>query len=274
MIVSDISFLCPHCAGPLITEAAHSGMQTDCPHCFHVIQVPEGETIDKSKFIEPIGLRRTLKEVRDQEWEIHRRKLREALKRNQELEAALATDSPAAALVDEEVQAECEALRKELSTAWEELAATRQELVLSREEYGAQLEELRAEQAAFHAELERLRSAREKAEAEAAKLRESVAILTTRLKEESAKVFIMEAAINSDISYGVASPADVLKLQQEVADLRKRNYALQQSRDGAKEELARIRQANAEVPEDRLNQTLATLTSGLTDSRLTARQSN
>ena len=40
MIVSDISFECPHCDGPLITEAAHSGMKTDCPHCFRELEVP------------------------------------------------------------------------------------------------------------------------------------------------------------------------------------------------------------------------------------------
>ena len=65
MIVSDISFECPHCHGPLITEAAHSGITTDCPHCFREIEVPAGMPVNKNQFIEPLGLRLTLVEVRD-----------------------------------------------------------------------------------------------------------------------------------------------------------------------------------------------------------------
>ena len=268
MIVADISFECPHCDGPLITEAAHSGMKTDCPHCFRELEVPEGTPINKNKFIEPLGLRRTLNELRDREWEIHRRKLREALKRNGELEEALATAPRQAVPADEQVLEECEALRTELAAAWEELAAARQQLAESREQHGITLHTLRAERDAFREEMGSLQAAREKADAEAAGLRKNLTALGERLKEESAKVFIMEAAIHNDMSQAAPHPVDFLDLKEEVADLRKRNYALQQSRDGAKEELARLRQASADVSEDRLNHSLTSRASGMSESML------
>lgn len=255
MAVADISFQCPYCAGPLIAEAAHSGLRTDCPHCYRGIEVPKGEEINKNHFQEPFGLRRVLQQVRDQEWEIMRRELRTAKARNAKLEADLNSPRTGSSKKGAGGAAEREALRKQHEVT---LSALRSELEQSR------------------AEVVSLRSAQKAAETTAEKLRQTVRDLEARLEVETAKVFLMEAANGGSHtlspSPGLSDRVLVNELQLQVADLRKANYMLQQSRDGAKEELARLRGAQGEAPE-RLNLSLGTLPSSLQEPAITSNRS-
>lgn len=88
--LQETVFHCPLCAGPLIAWQTDAGQRTDCPHCLRSIYVPSsGEPVDKNTFEEPSGLRRILQEVRDQEWESMRRKLRVAKAQSAWLEEEL-----------------------------------------------------------------------------------------------------------------------------------------------------------------------------------------
>src|SRR4051812_4538078 len=86
----EVAFHCPLCAGPLIAWQSEAGVRTDCPHCLKPIYVPSsGKPINKNTFEEPHGLRRILQEVRDQEWESMRRKLKVSKAQNVWLEEEL-----------------------------------------------------------------------------------------------------------------------------------------------------------------------------------------
>lgn len=272
MIDPDISFECPHCQGPLITEASHAGVKTDCPHCFVEIEVPEGTPINKNKFIEPEGLRRTLRELRDREWEIHRRQLRLALKRNEELEDALARAPREPVIEDVLMLEEATALRAELAAALEELAATRSALAESREQHGVTLNTLRNERDAFREEFGSLSAALQRAEGEVVELRTSLHALRERLEEEAAKVFIMEAALSSDHSPLITDGDEVLSLKREIEEMRTQNHTLQQMWDCAKEELACTRPSRSEPAAERVNASRGSHASGFGETGLTTRR--
>lgn len=276
MAVADISFQCPHCAGPLIAEAAHVGLRTECPHCYRGIEIPKGVEINKNHFQEPLGLRRVLQQVRDQEWEIMRRELRAAKARNAKLEADLSSPRTGSSKKGASGAAECEALRKQLGAVNEQMARANAALATNREQHEAALSALRSELEQSRTEVISLRAAREASESTAEKLRQTVRDLEVRLEVETAKVFLMEAANGGSHapppSPGLCDRVLVNELQLQVADLRKANYMLQQSRDGAKEELARLRGAQGEAPE-RSNLSLGTLPSSLQEPAITSNRS-
>lgn len=268
MFLADISFECPNCAGPLIAEASYAGRTSECPHCYGAFEVPEAAAINKNVFQEPIGLRRILQEVHDQEWEKMRRELKALRARNAELESTV----NAAPIVSPEggaaLEAECEALRAALEAVRLQYEQASRDLAASREAHGVTLYTLRIERDQSHAEITSLRSAAEE-------LRRSVHDLEERLQVEQAKVFLMEAANGGDqllhAGFHSAPSAEhdallINELQIQIAELRESNYSLQESRDGANEELARLRESTRMPAEGCLNVTLGTLHSTIPET--------
>lgn len=89
--LAEIVFNCTLCNGPLIAWESDAGRTTDCPHCLKPLTIPSKnlEVVNKDTYCEPMGLRRILKEVRDTEWEIIRRKLQQSKGRVAALETEL-----------------------------------------------------------------------------------------------------------------------------------------------------------------------------------------
>ncbi len=194
MNIADIAFQCPLCSGPLITEVAHAGQRFDCPHCYHEIEVPAGETINKNQFQEPQGLRRLLREVRDREWENMRRELRTAKARNAELEAELGGLRRAPGSEPASDTGRSDSQSEELSALQTQVAEVTDALAASREKHGITLDALRSERERSRAEAEDCRAAIQAADAVADELRKTIEDLEARLDAEQAKVFLMEAA--------------------------------------------------------------------------------
>jgi hypothetical protein len=80
-VKTDIKFHCPSCDGPVVTERAHVGLETACPHCLTPLTVPEFPSGHPAHLIpEHIPyVRRILKQIRDREMEGFRQQLQSAL---------------------------------------------------------------------------------------------------------------------------------------------------------------------------------------------------
>ena len=149
--IADISFDCPHCKGPLMAETAHVGLNCDCPHCFAPLEVPSGDAVNKDRFVEPPGLRRLLKEVKDREWEILRRKAKASIARIAELESELhrahtviAEKAAAAKPLDDKAR-EAEALQREVSDLSDKFHQANLAFMASRKQQDTVIEHLRRE---------------------------------------------------------------------------------------------------------------------------------
>lgn len=262
-----------------MAEVAHIGITCDCPHCYAQFKVPEASTVNKEKFVEPKGLRRVLKQVRDQEWEMLRRNLRAAKAHGVELEAELhhvqtaLAERVAASKPDEEKAAEIEGLRKQLTEVGEQFAQANQAFISGRKQQDTVIEHLRRELEAArletgaikkkNEELARLmQSAREeivKARDEKSgdliqeveRLREELTETRNKLEAEQAKVVVMEAAgisadlpLHGEVGNGGGDPR-VQELQDQVAELRKSNNSLRAARDKVHAELVQLKEQSA-----------------------------
>lgn len=276
--VSDISFDCPHCQGPLMAELSHVGLTCDCPHCYAQFQVPDVRVVDKEKFVEPQGLRRVLKQVRDQEWEMLRRKLRAAKAYNAELEAELhrVQTALAAAKSSEEKGAEVEALRKQQDA---EIELLRRELSAARDEaatFKKKNEELARLAPAGREESPKGRGKKAgELEHEVEHLRVELAETQSKLEAEQAKVLVMEAAgISPDAP--VADEARIRELEKQLAELRKSNDSLRAARDKVHAELIALKEsfATSEDENQQLEVVLGHLEESLAEvlERITARR--
>lgn len=255
-----------------MAEVSHVGMTCDCPHCYAQFQVPDAGAVDKDKFVEPQGLRRVLKQVRDQEWEMLRRKLRAAKAHNAELEAELhrVQAALAAAKPQEEKATEVESLRKQLAEVSEQFAQANQAFIAGRKQQDSVIEQLRRELGSAREETAALQKkneelarlvqiAREETpkgrgkksgelEQEVQRLREELAETRSQLEAEQAKVMVMEAAgISAEIPQlvsqaGASGEARILELENHVADLRKSNDSLRAARDKVHAELTGLKQ--------------------------------
>jgi DNA repair exonuclease SbcCD ATPase subunit len=165
--LNDIAFECPECEGPLIAEAAHAGLATDCPHCYRSIEVPKGHRVNTGSYVEPLGLRRILEQVRDHEWEAHRRKLRVALAHVSELEGRLRHAENALAEQHENASP-LGPLHAQLAEFQQRYAQVTALFETTRQQHTATVVELQRQLSASRAEAEQLR--REKAELAAAGL--------------------------------------------------------------------------------------------------------
>ncbi len=257
-----------------MAERSHVGMTCDCPHCYAQFQVPDVSAVDKDKFVEPQGLRRVLKQVRDQEWEMLRRKLRAAKAHNAELEAELhrVQAALAAAKPAEEKGAEVESLRKQLSELSEQFAQANQAFSAGRKQQNNVIELLRGElstareeAAAFkkkNEELARLmqvareenaRSRGKKSgelEQELERLRAELADTQGKLEVEQAKVLVMEAAgISTEMPVAGGADANgearIRELEKQMTELRKSNDSLRAARDKVHAELTDLKNRHA-----------------------------
>jgi DNA repair exonuclease SbcCD ATPase subunit len=163
--LNDIAFECPQCEGPLIAEAAHAGIATDCPHCYESIEVPEGHRVNKGSYVEPLGLRRILEQVRDHEWEAHRRKLRVALAHVSELEGKL-RQAESALAEQQEGSSSVPPIHAQLAELQQRHAQVTTLFESTRQQHTATVVELQRQLSASRAEAEQLR--RENAELMAA----------------------------------------------------------------------------------------------------------
>jgi chromosome segregation ATPase len=268
--LSDIAFECPNCNGPLMAQVAHAGLACECPHCYVQLEVPEGNEVNKDSFVEPPGLRRVLKQVRDREMEIIRRKFIGSKARVAELEAEL--HRAQSALAAEEAipkfsadnGAELESLRKQLAEISDKFTAANQAFMAGRKQQDTVIEHLRRELEHARGEaqtfkkknedlarqlqvsLQKLENARASvSQEEVDRLQTELAELRSNLEAESAKVLLMEAA-----AIGVDGDAEgpqvknevlVRELQAQVADLRKDNASVRAARDKAHAEITQLR---------------------------------
>ncbi len=211
-----------------MVESRFVGHSSECPHCFEAIEIPHESVVNKEKFVEPPGLRRMLREVRDREWEHMRRKLRNFRARIEQLEKHLETAKTAAATAQETAgpaAAEAEELRKQLGEMGEKFVLANQAFTAGRKQHDMALEKLRRDlelsrdevqvlQKKLDTPSQALRIAQEelakqkhlaeeavtlKAELEWAKgeltdVRQQLAISQAEVEAEKAKVFLMEAA--------------------------------------------------------------------------------
>lgn len=289
-----------------MAELSHVGMTCDCPHCYAQFQVPDmSSVVDKDKFVEPQGLRRVLKQVRDQEWEMLRRKLRAAKAHTAELEAELhrAQAALAAAKPSEEKGGEVESLRKQLSELGEQFAQANQAFSAGRKQQNTVIELLRRElsvareeAATFKKKNEELARLMQVAREENAKsrgkksgeldheierLREELAETQSKLEVEQAKVLVMEAAgVSPDVPMvgeaNAGGDARMRELESQVAELRKSNDSLRAARDKVHAELTALKERSATSTDE--NQQLETALGNLEESlaevleRLTARR--
>ncbi len=130
-----------------MVDRSHVGQNAECPHCFGAIQVPESMVVNKDRLLEPPGLRRILKDVRDQEWERLRRKLVAAKARIAELETAAAAANATLAKKEaaEPSPLEIENLRKQIADMSEKFVQANQAFTAGRKQYDVTLENLRKE---------------------------------------------------------------------------------------------------------------------------------
>ncbi len=281
--VTDISFDCPHCHGPLMADSSHVGMTCDCPHCYAQFQVPDGSEVNKDKFVEPQGLRRVLKQVRDQEWEMLRRKLRAAKAHSAELEvelirvqAALAERSATPKQSDENAASgePAEQLRKDLEAARLEVAAANKK----NEELTLQLQS--ASGSASVAQTDQSKNL----VAEVERLKRELSEVQGKLEVEQAKVMLMEAAgvsaefpVNGEQGSETQNETFVQELQEQIAELRKANDSLRAARDKVHAELVALKdQMTASADEDlELQMALSNLEDGMSGvlELITARRS-
>ncbi len=153
---SDIAFECPACDGPLIADAAHAGLTLDCPHCFQPLVVPKGHAVSKGSYVEPLGLRRILEQVRDHEWEAMRRKLRVALAQASEMEGLLRRSESALAEAQADA-ASTERLHGQLTELNERFAQANAMFEAARKQHERAAAELQHDLDASRAEASRLR---------------------------------------------------------------------------------------------------------------------
>jgi DNA repair exonuclease SbcCD ATPase subunit len=165
--LAEIVFNCTLCNGPLIAWETDAGRTTDCPHCLKPIAIPSNdvEIVNKDTFCEPMGLRRILQEVRDNEWENIRRKLQQSKARVASLEKELRESHEKQALAAAVALGGGDAGAQLLADMRRELA-----------EMGARAEEttraIAATKQQHEVALDRLREALETVRAELAPLRE------------------------------------------------------------------------------------------------------
>jgi len=261
-----------------MAELSHVGLTCDCPHCYAQFQVPDVSTVDKEKFVEPQGLRRVLKQVRDQEWEMLRRKLRAAKEHSAELEAELhrVQTALAAAKPSEEKAAEVEALRKQQDA---EIELPRRELSTARDEAAAfkkKNEELARLAQAGREESPKGRGKKTgELEQEVERLRGELLETQSKLEVEQAKVLVMEAAGISPEA-PAADEARIRELEKQLAELRKSNDSLRAARDKAHAELTALKERSATSDDEnqQLEMALGHLEESLAEvlERITARR--
>jgi chromosome segregation ATPase len=289
-----------------MAEEAHVGINCDCPHCFAQLEVPSGDAVNKDRFVEPMGLRRLLKDVRDKEWEILRRKLKASHARTAELEAELhrahtvIAEKTSAPKPSEDKAGEIESLQRELAELSEKFSQANIAFMASRKQQDTVIEHLSRELESSRGECQSFKKKNEDLARqlqnttqmfEAAKLAASVAEDLPRLQQEltdandalaevqrkleaeQAKVILMEAA---SMTVNVAEGADpddhsqlLKELQTQIADLRKENKSLRGARDRATAEVTKLKkQIDDEEEQDLTLQTaLAELEGGLRTMR-------
>lgn len=287
-----------------MAEASHVGMTCECPHCYAQLEIPSGDIVNKDKFVEPRGLRRVLKQVQDQEWEMLRRKLRAAKAHSAELEAelhraqaALAERAAAPKPTDEKVR-EVETLRKQLAEMSDKLVHANQAFIAGQKQQEAVAESLRNELGAVREELEAsraknaelLRTLKVAAEAtaklqekmrdatgtsqtaaELERVRKELAETQSKLEVEQAKVLVMEAA---GVSADMPGPVDnskndelVEELQMQIEELRKSNDSLRAARDKAHAQVVELQKKTESRPAEnqQFEAALGNLESGLNE---------
>lgn len=264
-----------------MAEVEHVGLACECPHCYAQFQVPDATTVNKDRFVEPPGLRRVLREIKDREWEVFRRKLKTARTRISELEAELeraqaARSSEAAApKPSNNKEKEIEQLRRQLAEIGEKFTAANQAFMAGRKQQDTVIEHLRRELETARGEAQGLRKkneeiarqlqgAQQKVEGsrsgvsveEFKRLKEELDQARTQLTEarcqldaEQAKVVLMEAAaIGVDDSAEAKENAALIEsLKLQVTAFRKDNANLRTARDAANAELAKLRKQLAEA---------------------------
>ena len=265
-----------------MAAADHVGLSCECPHCYSQLQVPEAAAVNKDSFVEPPGLRRVLREVRDREWEAFRRKLKAAHARVSELETELhraqsALDAGATAPAPSDDKGkEIEQLRRQLAEVGDKFAMANQAFMAGRKQQDTVIEHLRRELETTRGESQGLRkknedlarqlqSAQQKLESsrassvsseELARLQQELDLARTQLTEarceldaEQAKVVLMEAAaIGVDESAPAKADAILIEdLKLQIAAFRQDNGSLRAARDSAHKEAAELRKKIAEA---------------------------
>jgi chromosome segregation ATPase len=276
-----------------MAETAHVGLNCDCPHCFAQLEVPSGDEVNKDRFVEPPGLRRLLKEVKDREWEILRRKLKASVARTAELESELhrahtvIAEKAVAAKPSDDKAKEAEALQRQVSDLSDKFHQANLAFMASRKQQDTVIEHLRRELENARGESQGFKKKNEdlarqlqnamqmfeatrlaasiaedvpKLQGEVIAAQEALAECQRKLEAEQAKVILMEAAamtIEPPEAPKKGKNDELLKeLQIQISELRKENRSLRGARDRANAEAAELRkQAEATQEKEAANET-------------------
>lgn len=251
-VATDLVIHCPFCKRPIIFEQIRTGEEAQCPHCYATIPLPDGDPINKETYLEPKGLRRILREVRDREMEGFRRRLEDSRRQVARLQqqlteaqrALLDAVAPASVPADRtsedepSLQARCQQQETALTALQASLEASREEARALRKEQADSSAALQLAGEVRKAVGVRLAEARMEADA----ARQELTRVRAQLDAETAKALRMEA-VGQDHPPAAKLPhgSDVRELREQLAKLQKTNDSLRGARDRAREDLDEMR---------------------------------